>query len=143
MAIQQSYHNMLPLIDGIWLRGGICLPAEVTADAAGKRSILLSNPVPITSLPRPRRLHATGVVVPAPAFGCEMYFGLLEEEMRGYGICMLLGKEDIPFAASFSQVMPFRHGEVHGTHLLLDSISDERFRFIVAEDFSAVTAEII
>ena len=143
MAIQQHIYNMLPLIDGIWLHGGICLPDEITADSEGKRSITLGEPVPIASLPRARRLHATGVVVPAPAFGGEMYFGMLEEDERSYGVCMLLGKDEIPFVASFSQILPFRHGEVHGTHLLLESISGERIRFIVAEDFSTVKAESI
>ncbi len=139
--------GVLPLIDGIWLKNGWCVPITVEGELSGKRVLHLGEKVPIASLPKaPRYPYGFAGYAKAPAFAGELPFGWLENGEAHYGFAMLIPDQNesiIPFVMSVSASPGFQSAEIHGTHLILTNHAGERWRVILAEDFSSVSAEIL
>ncbi len=144
MAIEHRTNNMLPLLDGFWMNDNTLLRAEFTRHAEGKRSIALSAPVPYGSLPRPKLIPVYAAAhIAVPAFDGTLLFGGLEDNGRYYAFFLLIAGNQALVTANFTELPPFAHAEVHGTHILLRAMNEETLRVILSEDAASLTAEIL
>lgn len=144
MAIEQTLNNMMPLLDGFWLDNNDYVHAEFTQHRDGTRSIALSEPVPYTTLPRPKQIAVYGCThMDVPAFGGTLLYGMLEDNGLYYGFFLLIADGRALLTASFRDLPPIQKAEVHGTHLLLHTMCGETLRVIPSEDCTSVMAEMI